>query len=227
VTATETGTGLPVLVVEVLLRATVMSPAAVRVVPAVPEEVTGTDAAQVRTPFRPPPVRYITLVDRRDHRYDDRRDSDRRRKEDGRDRDYDQARGGTRKDGERDIPRPRSPAPSRDSEHPDTGKDATHPGPFVPHASNLNQPWAESGLPKRLNLDPDAPDEPNEEGEDIDDDAMLAMMGLNGFGSTKVCALFHLWLAPHVCRQGQHIEGNQEGGLSVKKQRTWRQYMNR
>jgi len=67
-----------------------------------------------------------------------------------------------------------------------------------------------------LNLDPDAPDDPNEEGEEIememDDEAgMMAMMGLSGFGTTK----------------GKHIDGNQEGAVSVKKQRTWRQYMNR
>jgi len=67
--------------------------------------------------------------------------------------------------------------------------------------------------PKRLNLDPDAPDDPNEEGEEmeVEDEDMMAMMGLSGFGSTK----------------GKHITGNQEGAVNVKKQRTWRQYMNR
>jgi len=44
-----------------------------------------------------------------------------------------------------------------------------------------------------------------------DDEAMLAMMGMTGFGSTK----------------GQHVQGNQEGSANVKKTRTWRQYMNR
>ncbi|KAG6868278.1 hypothetical protein C0993_005563 [Termitomyces sp. T159_Od127] len=66
----------------------------------------------------------------------------------------------------------------------------------------------------RPNLDPDAPDE--EEGEAMDaenedDTAMMALMGLTGFGSTK----------------GKAVEGNQEGGVFLKKQRTWRQYMNR
>jgi len=76
----------------------------------------------------------------------------------------------------------------------------------------MDAPRLDSGPSKRLNLDPDAPDEPNEEGEEMDDDAgMMAMMGMSGFGTTK----------------GKHIDGNQEGGLSVKKQRTWRQYMNR
>ncbi|KAF7363323.1 U4/U6.U5 small nuclear ribonucleoprotein [Mycena sanguinolenta] len=67
--------------------------------------------------------------------------------------------------------------------------------------------------PKRLNLDPDAPDDSNEEGEEmeVEDEDMMAMMGLSGFGTTK----------------GKHITGNQEGAVSVKKQRTWRQYMNR
>jgi len=44
-----------------------------------------------------------------------------------------------------------------------------------------------------------------------DEEAMMAAMGLAGFGSTK----------------GKHVEGNQEGSVSVKKMRTWRQYMNR
>ncbi|KAL0071470.1 hypothetical protein AAF712_001327 [Marasmius tenuissimus] len=67
----------------------------------------------------------------------------------------------------------------------------------------------------RINLDPDAPDEaPDGEGmEDVQDDdsAMMAMMGMSGFGSTK----------------GKHVEGNQEGTVNIKKMRTWRQYMNR
>jgi len=44
-----------------------------------------------------------------------------------------------------------------------------------------------------------------------DDEAMVATMGLTGFGSTK----------------GQHVTGNQDGASNVKKPRTWRQYMNR
>ncbi|KAH7924584.1 hypothetical protein BV22DRAFT_1013004, partial [Leucogyrophana mollusca] len=44
-----------------------------------------------------------------------------------------------------------------------------------------------------------------------DEDAMMAAMGLTGFGSTK----------------GKRVEGNQEGAVDVKKMRTWRQYMNR
>ncbi|KAM6500864.1 hypothetical protein JOM56_003878 [Amanita muscaria] len=55
-----------------------------------------------------------------------------------------------------------------------------------------------------------------EEGEEMDavndDDAgMMAAMGMGGFGSTK----------------GKHVAGNQEGGVDIKKIRTWRQYMNR
>ncbi|KAF7338408.1 SNRNP27 domain-containing protein [Mycena venus] len=137
--------------------------------------------------------------DRRDHRYDDRRDSDRRRRDEHHDRDRDQGRSRPRRDDERDTPRTRSPNASREPEKPLPERDA---------------PRSDSGPSKRLNLDPDAPDDPNEEGEEMemDDEAgMMAMMGLNGFGTTK----------------GKHIEGNQEGAVSVKKQRTWRQYMNR
>lgn len=48
--------------------------------------------------------------------------------------------------------------------------------------------------------------------EEMDDDAaMMAMMGLSGFGTTK----------------NKRVEGNQEGAVQIKKQRTWRQYMNR
>jgi len=55
-----------------------------------------------------------------------------------------------------------------------------------------------------------------EEGEAADDmteeeAAMMAMMGVASFGSTK----------------GKQVTGNQEGGVGVKKVRTWRQYMNR
>jgi len=44
-----------------------------------------------------------------------------------------------------------------------------------------------------------------------DEAAMMAVMGMAGFGTTK----------------GKQIEGNQEGAVHVKKMRTWRQYMNR
>lgn len=57
-----------------------------------------------------------------------------------------------------------------------------------------------------MDLDP-------EEGEDVSeaDVAMMASMGFGGFGTTK----------------GREVTGNQEGGVFIKKQRTWRQYMNR
>ncbi len=47
----------------------------------------------------------------------------------------------------------------------------------------------ESRIPRstRPNLDPDAPDDVQDETiDDPDEDAMMAMMGLGGFGSTKV-----------------------------------------
>ena len=61
-----------------------------------------------------------------------------------------------------------------------------------------------------------------------DDEAMMAMMGIAGFGTTKVrmppmVACWHLKFSP----QGKHVDGNQEGAAKVKKVRTWRQYMNR
>jgi len=44
-----------------------------------------------------------------------------------------------------------------------------------------------------------------------DEAAMMAAMGMSGFGSTK----------------NKKVEGNQEGAVEIKKMRTWRQYMNR
>ncbi|TFY63758.1 hypothetical protein EVJ58_g3054 [Rhodofomes roseus] len=60
------------------------------------------------------------------------------------------------------------------------------------------------------------PTEDGEEGEAMDatnddDAAMMGLMGLAGFGTTK----------------GKHVDGNQEGAVEVKRVRTWRQYMNR
>lgn len=57
-----------------------------------------------------------------------------------------------------------------------------------------------------MDLDP-------EEGEDVSeaDASMMAAMGFGGFGTTK----------------GKEVGGNQDGGVFIKKQRTWRQYMNR
>ncbi|KAF8481528.1 U4/U6.U5 small nuclear ribonucleoprotein 27 kDa protein, partial [Gautieria morchelliformis] len=44
-----------------------------------------------------------------------------------------------------------------------------------------------------------------------DESDMMALMGFGGFDSTK----------------GKPVQGNQEGAVNIKKQRTWRQYMNR
>ena len=58
-------------------------------------------------------------------------------------------------------------------------------------------PKAISSSQSRPNLDPDAPDLPNEDGEAVDDTndddgAMMALMGLSNFGSTKVCRWYHV-----------------------------------
>lgn len=50
-----------------------------------------------------------------------------------------------------------------------------------------------------------------ETGPGPDEQAMMAMMGFGGFGTTH----------------GKEVRGNQEGAADVHKQRTWRQYMNR
>lgn len=65
--------------------------------------------------------------------------------------------------------------------------------------------------------------------EDVEEeeDAMAAMMGFGGFGTTKVCPPFLISEFPSNGLQGKKVVGNQEGGADVKKVRTWRQYMNR
>jgi U4/U6.U5 small nuclear ribonucleoproteins len=58
---------------------------------------------------------------------------------------------------------------------------------------------------------------------------MMAMMGFGGFDSTKVRGSFLLPALKtlNCISQGKPVQGNQEGSVSIKKQRTWRQYMNR
>jgi U4/U6.U5 tri-snRNP-associated protein 3 len=48
-------------------------------------------------------------------------------------------------------------------------------------------------------------------GEDDEEAAMMKAIGFGGFGTTK----------------GTKVKGNQSGLAEVKKQRTWRQYMQR
>ncbi|KAJ1950120.1 hypothetical protein IWQ62_006625 [Dispira parvispora] len=54
---------------------------------------------------------------------------------------------------------------------------------------------------------PVLPDQPLE----LSEDSMMAVMGFGSFGTT----------------QGQHITGNNVSGVNVKKERRYRQYMNR
>ena len=63
-------------------------------------------------------------------------------------------------------------------------------------------------LPARPNLDPDAPDEGNEEGEEMedvndDDAAMMVMIGVAGFGSTKVLTLISVSLESYLFCTGE------------------------
>ncbi|KAF9566297.1 DUF1777-domain-containing protein [Agrocybe pediades] len=138
--------------------------------------------------------------DRRDDRRSDRdrdRERDRRTDERPRDRDNDRRDPSRRDEKEREGDS-RADKSVREPENKDT----------VPPPRE-----APSGRP---NLDPDAPDHAGEseepmDAENDDDAAMMALMGVTGFGSTK----------------GKHVTGNQEGAVNIKKQRTWRQYMNR
>ncbi|KAJ1675368.1 hypothetical protein EV182_001409, partial [Spiromyces aspiralis] len=51
-----------------------------------------------------------------------------------------------------------------------------------------------------------------------DEEAIKKLMGFSGFGTTKACKLLDV---------GVHVSGNDVGEANVKKQRKYRQYMNR
>ncbi|TFK92115.1 DUF1777-domain-containing protein [Polyporus arcularius HHB13444] len=157
--------------------------------------------------------------DRRDDRRDDRRRDDRDR------RDYD-------RDGRRDPPPPPRGDADRDRDRSKHDRDRDRDGrpadrasehdSKAPLAAQRDKQQTPTGTPdhepsaSRPREDSEVPTEDVEEGEAMDasnedDAAMMAIMGLTGFGTTK----------------GKHVDGNQEGGVDVKKQRTWRQYMNR
>lgn len=62
-------------------------------------------------------------------------------------------------------------------------------------------------------MDPDTSEnsKASEDGDEDEDARMMALMGFQGFDSTK----------------GKHVDGNQSGAAKLNKPRTWRQYMNR
>nr|VWO98831.1 FAD-binding FR-type domain-containing protein [Ganoderma boninense] len=156
--------------------------------------------------------------DRRDTRRDDKRDDrrDDRRRDDRDRRDHDRDRDSKREalPPPRDVNRDRydkakdSRQADRASEHeakPSGVRDRQHTDKPEPSTS---QPRQDSEAP----VDADVAEEGEEMDATNDDDAaMMAMMGMGGFGSTK----------------GKHVDGNQDGNVNIKKQRTWRQYMNR
>ncbi|KAI0807527.1 hypothetical protein C8Q74DRAFT_71616 [Fomes fomentarius] len=151
---------------------------------------------------------------RRDDRRDDRRRDDRDRKDHDRDRDGRREplppRGDINRERDRhDRDRDRDGRPTEQVSKPPLGgqpdrqQSSTSTRDPEPSASRSRQ-------------DSEVPIDGAEEGEAMDatnddDAAMMAMMGMTGFGTTK----------------GKHVEGNQEGSVDVKKMRTWRQYMNR
>ncbi|KAJ3845283.1 hypothetical protein F5878DRAFT_599873 [Lentinula raphanica] len=130
--------------------------------------------------------------DHRDHRRDERRDRDTRRRDDSRERERSRER-----DRERDR--------DRETDRRGDGKESSRREvPPPKDSTRSNSPTSK----------PDSEYSNNAEAGQVpedDDTAMMAMMGMAGFGSTK----------------GKHVEGNQEGAVNIKKTRTWRQYMNR
>ncbi|KAL4067855.1 hypothetical protein J3A83DRAFT_4374201 [Scleroderma citrinum] len=160
----------------------------------------------------------------------DRAEHDRER---GKDRDHKSSKRDDRRDRDRDDrksdPRDERRSSKRDDRHghetPDRGstndadartKGTTHRARHQDeHDAELASEQMQSPQASMSKQDLDLNAGP-EEGEEMDvtnadDEAMMAAMGLSGFGSTK----------------GKRVEGNQEGAANVKKIRTWRQYMNR
>ncbi|KAJ3935242.1 MAG: hypothetical protein NXY57DRAFT_958332 [Lentinula lateritia] len=127
--------------------------------------------------------------DHRDYRREDRRERDPRRPDDSRekDREHDRDRERDKRDDGRGSSKREVPPP-KESAHSDS-----------PLTSKPDSEYFNNGT------------EAGETVEDDDDAAMMAAMGMAGFGTTK----------------GKHVEGNQEGTVNIKKTRTWRQYMNR
>ncbi|PPQ70287.1 hypothetical protein CVT24_000850 [Panaeolus cyanescens] len=137
--------------------------------------------------------------DYKSHRDDDRRDRDRDRDRRERDddryyKDRDDKRDSHRRD-DRDTP-------ARDERRQKDNEGSDRP---ATSSSKAGKSLAENSSSARLNLDPGAPDhaEDGEAMDDTNDDdaAMMAMMGMAGFGSTK----------------GKHVTGNQEGAVNIKK----------
>ncbi|KAG9102043.1 hypothetical protein FS749_000077 [Ceratobasidium sp. UAMH 11750] len=135
--------------------------------------------------------------DRADDRRDYRRDD---RDRSGRDDDRRPPRrdeGREQRDDRRDEPRSRKPE-TEDSVA------STHNLDAPPNSSSAgpSKPPAAGGVDGEI-----------EEGEDMEEDEaqMMTAMGFGGFDSTK----------------GKAVLGNQQGAANIKKQRTWRQYMNR
>ncbi|THG99769.1 hypothetical protein EW026_g2650 [Hermanssonia centrifuga] len=175
-----------------------------------------------------------SITDRRDYGRDDRREKDYprddRRRDDKDRRDNRDDRRDPRTNEQpprRDAARDRDPVRERDPGHrpgerandgvnrgtsrPDDRRPAGEPEgrQSVPHSAAVSDGPASRQASE-------IPAEEGEEGETMevtteDDAAMMSMMGMAGFGTTK----------------GKHVEGNQEGSVDIKKMRTWRQYMNR
>ncbi|KAL5635647.1 hypothetical protein ACGC1H_004452 [Rhizoctonia solani] len=145
--------------------------------------------------------------DGRDRRDDPRRDNRPRDRDDR--KDYGRDDRGKHGD-DRAAPRKDEARGSREDREKDKDSRQRKPGVDDSAARPHNSPPPEPDAPPPA--DPKTEGE-IEEGEDMEEDEMQMMtaMGFGGFDSTK----------------GKPVNGNQQGAANVKKQRTWRQYMNR
>lgn len=183
---TETATGTEAVVgIETEAGEIGIGTHAAEAAPEVPGEVRAIDVQVCTLPFRFSSKRSLgTERDRRDHRFDDRRDSDRRERDDRR---RDDRR--DEHDRHREDPRDRN-IPKDHEEEPSSGpkeESGEYGAPTTP------QPLTFHEVPPvpEPRIQSEDLENGQEEGESMDavnqdDEAMMATMGIAGFGSTKV-----------------------------------------
>ncbi|KAF8517053.1 hypothetical protein BU17DRAFT_67167 [Hysterangium stoloniferum] len=135
---------------------------------------------------------------RRDHRRHEPHDRDKRRHF---------AKSHSDKDSDR-VDERRLKRPDIDKSRSDEREAATKAGSVSPSRPQLPKPNMDEGF---QDMEPEPGEEPEYMEAEGGEEDMMAAMGFGGFGATK----------------GKPVIGNQEGGVEIKNQRTWRQYMNR
>ncbi|KAF8508031.1 hypothetical protein BU17DRAFT_100060 [Hysterangium stoloniferum] len=135
---------------------------------------------------------------RRDHRRHEPHDRDKRRHF---------AKSHSEKDSDR-VDERRLRYPDIDKARSDEREAATKAGSVSASRPQLPKPNMDEGF---QNMEPEPGEDPEYMAAEGEEEDRMAAMGFGGFGATK----------------GKPVIGNQEGGVEIKNQRTWRQYMTR